>query len=78
MGPGFLVRRGFRDAEALRQLTRRHLGGHLRAALSWEGSVEAGALFAAPSPQTGLRPQPSLWPPRRPFRGGRKHSGSVA
>lgn len=42
MGPGSLVRRGFRDAEALRQLTHRHLGRHLRAALSWEGSVEAG------------------------------------
>lgn len=42
-GWAFLVRRGFRDAEALRQLTHRHLGRHLRAALSWEGSVGAGA-----------------------------------
>lgn len=44
-GPGFLARRGFRDAEALRQLTHRHLGRHLRAALGWEGSVEAGAYW---------------------------------
>lgn len=36
------MRRGFPDAEALRQLTHRHLGRHLRAALSWEASVEAG------------------------------------
>lgn len=42
MGPGFLVRRGFPDAEALRQLTHRHLGRHLRAAPSWDASVEAG------------------------------------
>lgn len=45
MGLGFLVRRGFWDAEALRQLTHRHLGRHLRAALSWEESVEAGAYW---------------------------------
>lgn len=44
-GPGFLARRGFRDADALRQLTHRHLGRHLRAALGWEGSVEAGAYW---------------------------------
>lgn len=33
-GRGFLVGRGFRDAETLRQLTHRHLGGHLRTVLS--------------------------------------------
>lgn len=35
-GRGSLVGRGFRDAEALRQLTHRHLGRHLRTALSSE------------------------------------------
>lgn len=38
-GRGFLVGRGFRNAEALRQLTHRHLGGHLRTALSSKARV---------------------------------------
>lgn len=69
---GFLVRRVFRDSEALRQLTHRHLGRHLRAALSWEGrgSVEAGPqsppLSSNWSPAAAVALASTSSPPRRP------------